>query len=127
MTQIDIDGEDAASGLISLVVAVVEILVETMQREALRRMDADQLTDEEVDRLGRHFAALEAELDRIKEQEGIHESVDDFRGQVDDLVSSAVWSLDEDRAPAEARRPTPGAADGDSAPAGSDDPRGGDR
>lgn len=90
MTRIDLDGEDAADGLIALVVAVIELLVETMEREAVRRMASGQLTDDEVERLGTRFAAIEAELDRLKADAEVERDVADVRAQLNGLVDDAV-------------------------------------
>jgi hypothetical protein len=94
MTAIDVDGEDAADGLLALVVAVVELLVEAMEREGVRRMESGQLSDEEVERLGRQFQSLEAEIDEIKETAGIGSEVDDVRSQLGGLVGDALRSVD---------------------------------
>ncbi|PSQ09203.1 protein gvpK [Halobacteriales archaeon QS_5_70_15] len=93
MTRIDLDGEDAADGLIALVVTIVELLLEVMEREAVRRMESGQLTDEETERLGAQLASIEAEIDRIKADAGIDEDVEDLRARLHDLVDGAVSSL----------------------------------
>lgn len=91
MTRIDVGEEgDGAQGLLALVVAVVEILIETMEQEAIRRMDSGDLTDEEVERLGGHLASLDAELDRLKDEMDVEEPVDDLRGDLDGLVGDAL-------------------------------------
>lgn len=96
MPRIDVDGEDAADGLVALVVAVVELLVEALEREAIRRMESDDLSDEEVERLGRRLAALEEEVEALKREQGVSDDVDDLRGQLDGLVDGAVRSLQDD-------------------------------
>lgn len=96
MTRIDLDGDDAADGLIALVVAVIELLVETMEREAVRRMAAGQLTDEETERIGARFAAIEDELDRLKADADVERDVEDFRAQLHGLVDDAVSRVAED-------------------------------
>jgi hypothetical protein len=95
MTEIDVDGENARDGLMTLVVTVVELLVDTMEREAIRRIESGELTDEEIERLGSQLASLEDEIDGIKEDEGIGESVDDLRGELDGLVRDLVERADE--------------------------------
>lgn len=95
MTQIDIDGESARDGLMTLVMTVVELLVDVMEREAIRRMESGDLTDEEIERVGSQFAALEAEIESIKEDEEIDEPVDQLRERLDGLVADAVRTVDE--------------------------------
>lgn len=91
MTTVEIgDEEDVQAGLIALVVTVVDLLVDVLEREAVRRMERDRLTDEEVERLGSQLAAIEAELDRMIEDEGIEDEVDRLRGQLDTIVDDAV-------------------------------------
>ena len=46
------DGEEVARGLAQLVLTLVELLRQLMERQALRRMDQGTLTDDEIDRLG---------------------------------------------------------------------------
>ena len=97
MTTIDVDGDEARDGLMTLVVTVVELLVDAMEREAIRRMESGELTDEEIERLGSQLASLEAEIDGIKKDEGIEGPVDDLRDDLDGLVRDLVERADEPR------------------------------
>jgi hypothetical protein len=90
--RIELDGDDdgGANGLMAIVVAVMELLVETMEREAVRRMESGALTPEEIERLGSQLRAIETEIESMKQREGIGDDVDRLRGDLDSLVSEAV-------------------------------------
>lgn len=91
MRQIELnDANGGASGLMALIVTVIELLVETMKREAVRRMESGSLSPEEIERLGAQLHALETELDSIKEQNDIENDVERLRGNLDSLVAEAV-------------------------------------
>lgn len=100
MTAIDVDGEDAADGLLALVVAVVELLVEAMEREGIRRMESGQLSDEQIERLGQQFQDLETEIEDIKETADIESDVDKLRSQLNGLVDDALRTVDAEAAAA---------------------------
>lgn len=95
MTTVDLDGDDAAGGLVALVVTVVELLVESLEREAIRRMESGRLTDEEIDRLGVRLQAIEEEIEGLKEETEVGSEVEELRAQLDGLVSDALTELDE--------------------------------
>jgi len=57
--RIDADPEHVEKGLAQLVLTLVELLRQLMERQALRRMEDGTLTDEEIDRLGGTFMKLE--------------------------------------------------------------------
>jgi hypothetical protein len=67
----EVDPEDVQRGLASLVLTLVEVLRELMERQALRRMDSGTLTDDEIERLGRTFLALRDRMDELKETFGL--------------------------------------------------------
>ncbi|KYH24388.1 Gas vesicle protein K [Halalkalicoccus paucihalophilus] len=103
MKQIDLGGEitkghetDAASGLLALVITIVELLVETMEKEAIRRMESGVLNPEEIDRLGTQLLAIEDEIEAIKEREGINNGVGKLRTELNDLLSEGIEQVYDD-------------------------------
>lgn len=70
-SQIRIDPENVRNGLVQLVLTLIELLRELLERQALRRIDGGSLTDEEIERLGLTFLRLSEEMDRLKEQFGL--------------------------------------------------------
>ncbi|MDL5363089.1 gas vesicle protein K [Halalkalicoccus sp. NIPERK01] len=103
MRRIDLVGEatgesetDAASGLLALVMTVVELLVEAMEKEAIRRMGSGVLNPEEIERLGTRLLAIEDEIEVIKEREGIDNDVDELRTELNGLLSEGIEQVYND-------------------------------
>jgi hypothetical protein len=69
--RVNADPEDLEKGLAQLVLTLVELLRELMERQALRRIESGTLSDEEVERLGRTFMALSERMDELKEVFGL--------------------------------------------------------
>jgi hypothetical protein len=65
--RLDADPENVERGLAQLVLTVVELLRQLMERQALRRVQAGGLDDETVERLGRTLMGLEARMEDLKE------------------------------------------------------------
>jgi hypothetical protein len=60
-------GEDVGRGLGRLVVTLLEVVRQVVERQALRRVEAGDLTDEQVERLGRALMQLEDTFDELIE------------------------------------------------------------
>ena len=63
--------ENIANGLGKLVLTLVELLRELLERQALRRIEAGSLTDAEAERLGIAFLKLSQEMLRLKKEFGL--------------------------------------------------------
>jgi hypothetical protein len=71
--RINADPERVERGLAQLVLTLVELLRQLMERQALRRMEQGTLTDEEVERMGQTFMKLEQRMEELKEHFGLAE------------------------------------------------------
>ena len=65
--RLDAQPENVERGLAQLVLTVVELLRQLVERQALRRVDAGGLDEETVERLGNTLMALEDRMDYLKE------------------------------------------------------------
>jgi Gas vesicle protein K len=71
--RIDADPESVERGLAQLVLTIVELLRQLMERQALRRIDGGSLSEEQVERLGRTFMELDRRMEELREQFGLTE------------------------------------------------------
>jgi CRISPR/Cas system-associated endonuclease Cas1 len=69
--RVPVDPEAAERGLVALVLTLVEFLRQLMERQALRRVEGGDLTDEQVERLGTTLMALERRMDELREHFGL--------------------------------------------------------
>lgn len=85
--RVSADPERLEKGLAQLVLTLIELLRQLMERQALRRIEAGSLTAEEVERLGQTFLALAQRMDELKREFGL--SDDDLNlnlGPLGDLM-----------------------------------------
>src|SRR3954465_6585603 len=71
--RVDADPEHVERGLAGLVLTVVDLLRELMERQALRRMEAGSLDDAEIERLGTAFMKLNERMEELREEFGLTE------------------------------------------------------
>lgn len=69
--RIDADPESVERGLVSLVLTIVELLRQLMERQALRRVEQGTLTDEQVENVGRTLMALEDRMAELRDHFGL--------------------------------------------------------
>lgn len=65
------DPENVERGLAQLVLTVVELLRQLMERQAIRRMEGGSLTDDQIDRLGDTFALLDRRMAQLRDEFGL--------------------------------------------------------
>ncbi|MGC5019932.1 gas vesicle protein K [Micromonospora sp. DT47] len=66
-----VDRDSVERGLASLVLTVIELLRQLMERQALRRVDLGDLTEEQVERVGATLMALEEQMTQLREYFGL--------------------------------------------------------
>ena len=71
--RVSADPENVERGLAQLVLTIVELLRQLMERQALRRVEAGNLDDETVERLGKTLMALESRMDELKATFGLED------------------------------------------------------
>jgi hypothetical protein len=67
------DREDVARGLAQLVLTLIELLRQLMERQAIRRVEAGGLSDDQIERLGQALMALEDRMEELREHFGLAE------------------------------------------------------
>lgn len=65
------DSEVVENGLAKLVLSIVELVRRLLEKQALRRMDAGNLSDEEIERLGSALMKLEEKMAELKHVFGL--------------------------------------------------------
>jgi len=69
--RIGLDPENVKKGLGQLVLTVVELIRQLLEKQALRRIESGSLTDREVERLGLTFLGLNEQLEWLKQEFGL--------------------------------------------------------
>jgi gas vesicle protein GvpK len=69
--RINADPETAERSLVSLVLTVVELLRQLMERQALRRVDHGDLTDDQIEAIGQTLLNLEDRMTKLCDHFGI--------------------------------------------------------
>ena len=63
--RIDIDPDDVERGLAGLVLGLVELLRQVLEKQAVRRMEGGTLTDDEIERVGLALMRLERKVHEL--------------------------------------------------------------
>jgi hypothetical protein len=69
--RINADPEGVERGLAQLVLTIIELLRQLMERQALHRIEGGTLGVDEIERLGRTFMALAQRMDELKQEFGL--------------------------------------------------------
>ncbi|QKV97368.1 gas vesicle protein K [Streptomyces sp. NA02950] len=71
--RVEVDEESVRQSLAGLVLTIVELLRQLMERQALRRIDQGGLSDEQIEKLGLTLMALEENMTELRERFGLTE------------------------------------------------------
>lgn len=80
------DPEKAEQGIAKLVLTLIELIRQLLEREAVRRVDTGTLSDTEVEKLGLTFKALEKKIQEMKAVFGIKEELNLELGPLGNLL-----------------------------------------
>ena len=69
--RLDVDPDTVGRDLLALVLTVVELLRQLMERQAIRRVEQGDLSDEQVERIGVTLMMLERRMAELCEQHGL--------------------------------------------------------
>ncbi|VVB69786.1 Gas vesicle protein K [uncultured archaeon] len=102
---IQLDEKNLKSGLLGLVVALVEIIQELLERQAIRRIEGGSLSDPEIERLGESLSELSEALEKIKKDNEIEDAVLSVREGLDNVADELLdkfinperWSEESER------------------------------
>ncbi|MCM3716101.1 gas vesicle protein K [Halalkalibacter oceani] len=64
--RIHLDPDNAEHGLAQLVLTVIELLRQIVERHAMRRVEGGTLTDEQIENLGEALMNLEEKMEELK-------------------------------------------------------------
>ena len=92
---LDIDEKNLKSGVLGLVLALVEIIRDALRIQAVKRMESGNLTEEEVERLGEALMDMDIAIEEIKKEQGLSQSVQAIRDGLDDIVNDTFTNLVE--------------------------------
>lgn len=70
-SRIDCTPENVDQGLAKLVLSLIELLRQLLERQAIRRMEGGSLTDEQVENMGSSLMKLEAKVREMAAQFGL--------------------------------------------------------
>jgi hypothetical protein len=70
-SRIDCSAENIEQGLAKLVLSLIELLRQLLERQAIRRMQGGSLTEEQVENMGEALMKLEAKIQELADHFGL--------------------------------------------------------
>lgn len=65
--RLDLDGEQVRNGLGQLVLTLIKLLHELLEKQAIRRMESGTLTDDQIEAIGTTLMHQAEEIERLRE------------------------------------------------------------
>lgn len=90
---IKIDESNLKEGLLGLVIALVEIIKEVLQKQAVYRLEGGSLKEEDAEKLGLAFMQLDETIKKIKNENNLEAVADKIRTDLDNLVNEGIDKL----------------------------------
>lgn len=87
---IDINEDNLKHGVLGLVIALVEIIKDALNLQAMKRMEGGTLSEEETERLGEALMDLDIAIEEMKKEQGVSESVKSVRDGLDSIVDEVL-------------------------------------
>jgi hypothetical protein len=69
----NLDPKNVEKGLAKLVLTLVDLIRKLMEKQAIRRMEAEQLNSEEIEKVGNTFFLLDKKIEQLKETFGLQD------------------------------------------------------
>jgi hypothetical protein len=86
-SRIDTDPEHVERGLAGLVLFLIDLIRQLMERQAVRRIEGGTLSDEEIERLGQTFMKLERRMEELRREFGLDKEDETWPRTVTDTWS----------------------------------------
>jgi Gas vesicle protein K/Gas vesicle protein len=86
------DGAQLQNGLAKLVLTVIEVVRQVMERQALKRVEAGTLTDAEVEKLGLAFMELNRKVKEMSRDMGV--KPEELKAGLSSLIRSSDTGLE---------------------------------
>lgn len=87
LDHIDADPSNVEQGLAKLVLTIIELIRQLLEKQAIRRMDSGALTEEQIERMGETFLKLQQKMEELKAVFGLEgEDLNMNLGPLGDLM-----------------------------------------
>ena len=90
---IKIESDNLKEGLLGLVITLVEIIKDVLQKQAIYRLEGNSLKEEEAEKLGLAFMKLDETLENIKKEHNLEKTANKIRADLDNLVNASLTKM----------------------------------